>query len=238
MEKLLENLFDHLEPAKQDISKSRPSKAYTTWFGDTSPQTKSFVRDILTNITEGPSRLPEGPDYSQGGSPVFWALTEVGEFASTGHGDFYQNICLGANKTATAKLLVDSPYILICPFFWDARAPQMYGNLPPAPFGSKAARNCLKVNKATNQFILDDAQHYGGGLIQYRMWVMMEELLHYYINLSRGDSNDIQNANLLRRWPLKIRLETTQSYMYYAASLFGKCKLFPQPKVDREELRR
>lgn len=156
--------------------------------------------------------------YSVKGSPVFYSVTEHGEISANIEGkmidvwDYYLQ-----NPTATATQLRHTPYIILFPYFWTANPPQMYGDIPPTPVGDSPASNCLTVNTAINRFRLTDALHWGGTLIQYRMWLLMEELAHYYTTQSRGKTNDVQNANTLFWLSAKDSLETVQAYMYYTA---------------------
>ncbi|KAI4112304.1 MAG: hypothetical protein LQ338_008327, partial [Usnochroma carphineum] len=222
IDKLLQNLWSALQPALRDISATKPdgtpkaSAAYTTFFKDSA--NIPFVRDLLTNITTGVSMLSGDFAYSVKGSPVFYSVTEHGEINANLNGkmvDLWDHYL--QNPTVTASQLGKTPYIVLSPYFWKAIPPFIYGSNPPTPVGDSPASNCLTVNRATNQFRLNDAQHWGGNLIQYRMWILMEELAHYYTTLSRGKTNDVQSANTLLRLSAKDSLETAQAYMYYAA---------------------
>lgn len=44
------------------------------------------------------------------------------------------------------------PVIIICPYFFTAPAPKIYGDLPPAPLDAQPASNCLSVSTVTNRF--------------------------------------------------------------------------------------
>ncbi|KAI4149364.1 MAG: hypothetical protein L6R39_002520 [Caloplaca ligustica] len=232
IDKLLQHLWKTLQPALRDISTTQPdgtpkaSPAYTAFFKDSA--NIPFVRDLLTNITTGTSMLSGDFSYSVRGSPVFYSVTEPGEVSAKIKGkmiDMWDHYL--QNPTATAAQLRHTPYIILFPYFWAADPPRMYGDVPPAPHGDSPASNCLTVNTVTNRFRLNDALHWGGNLIQYRMWLLMEELAHYYTTQSRGKTNDVQNANTLFWLSAKDSLETVQAYMYYAACIYGNCKDFP-----------
>lgn len=238
IDRLLQRLWAHLQPALKDIKAvkadgtPRISPAYSTFFTDTG--LISLVGDILTKVTTGTSMLPGDYKYSLDGSPVFWSLTSRDEFVVNLEGkmvdlwDYY----LEKNGTLTAFSISDSPYIILFPYFWEANPPNMYGDVPPAPVGNRPAWNCLTVDRSANRFRLTDALAWGSHAIQWRTWVMMEELIHHYNELTQGTTGDAQNANVLITLPPFIRLYTPQAYMYYAA-----CKLPPPSLSGRKGLK-
>ncbi|KAL8689289.1 MAG: hypothetical protein Q9218_005010 [Villophora microphyllina] len=237
---LLQSLYQALQPALRDIDNDPPSAAYNAWFTDmfehrTDRSNIPFVKKVLTGIATGASLLSGDFTYSQGGSPVFMSITEHGMFSANLNGkqtdlwDLYLE-----DKTKTASHVQDTPYLIIYPNFWNAVAPQMYGDLPPAPHGTQLAGNCLGINSRTNRFILNDALHWGSNLLQYRTWVLMEEVVHYQTWNAHKVSNDVQNANLLYIQKPAVKINTAQAYMYYAAFIYGNCTQFP--RLDRELL--
>ncbi|KAL8920555.1 MAG: hypothetical protein Q9208_006177 [Pyrenodesmia sp. 3 TL-2023] len=234
IDRLLQKLWANLQPALKDIKAVKAngnpkiSRAYTTFFADT--RLVSLVGDILTKVTNGTSMLPGNYKHSFNGSPVFWSVTSRKELVVNVEGkmvdvwDYY----LENNKTLTAFSITDSPYIVLYPYFWESNPPNMYGDVPPAPVGNVPAWNCLTVDRRSNRFRLTDALAWGSQLIQWRTWVLMEELVHHYNQLTQGTTGDTQNANLLITLPPFIRLFTPQAYMYYAA-----CKLPSAPSVAK-----
>ncbi|KAI4286323.1 MAG: hypothetical protein L6R35_004426 [Caloplaca aegaea] len=240
---LLQRLNSHLRPALRDIKAvnsdgtPRISAAYATFFTDTALRPQ--VEDILTKVITGVSMLPETETgYSLGGSPVFWSVTSHGEFRYMSDGQILDvwDTYLDENKTFTAVWYKNTPYIFLFPYFWEANPPYMYGDIPPAPVGRRPAWNCLIVDRPTNRFKTTGGSDWGMSTIQWRMWVLMEELLHYYLHLTRGVSGDFQAMNLLIAQPPLIRLVTTTAYMYYAASIYGKCTDFPRRAAERKIL--
>ncbi|KAL8711415.1 MAG: hypothetical protein Q9225_007116 [Loekoesia sp. 1 TL-2023] len=232
IDKLLQKLWGALQPALQDIKATKPdgtpkaSDAYTAFFTDKA--NIPSVGDLLTNITTGASALSGNFAYSVNGSPVFLSITERGEISANLDGEMTDMWDYYIKKpNSTASYLRHTPYIILFPYFWNSNPPNVYGDAPPAPVGDNSASNCLTVSKTFNRFQLNDALKFGGNLIQWRTWILMEELVHYYTNQARGTANDIQNANLLFGLPPWIQINTAQAYMYYAACIYGKCKDFP-----------
>ncbi|KAI4091930.1 MAG: hypothetical protein LQ344_003748 [Seirophora lacunosa] len=244
---LLDRLKTHLRPALNDIravnrdGTPKISNAYATFFTDTVlvPQ----VDDILTKVTTGVSMLP-GTDvqYSLDGSPVIMSVASHGDFRYVRDGEVLDawDYYLASNKTETAVWLKESPYILLFPFFWEANPPQMNGDVPPPPVGNRPAWDCLIVDRSRNRFLGNDDPALGGinsmALIQWRTWVLMEELLYYYIHYTRGFAGQMLAANRLIAQPAFIKITSAQTYMYYAASIYGKCTDFPGLAAGRNIL--
>ncbi|KAL8961790.1 MAG: hypothetical protein Q9193_001705 [Seirophora villosa] len=234
---LLDRLKTHLRPALNDIRAVNPdgtpkiSNAYATFFTDTVlvPQ----VDDILTKVTTGVSMVP-GTDvqYSLDGSPVIMSVASHGDFRYVRDGEVLDawDYYLQSNKTETAVWLKESPYILLFPYFWEANPPQMHGDVPPPPFGNRPAWDCLIVDRSRNRFLGNDDPALGGinsmALIQWRTWVLMEQLLYYYIHYTRGFAGQVLAANRLIAQPSFIKITSAQTYMYYAAC---KCLLLSPP---------
>ncbi|KAL9008490.1 MAG: hypothetical protein Q9173_006389, partial [Seirophora scorigena] len=203
---LLDRLKTHLRPALNDLRAVNPdgtpniSNAYATFFTDTVlvPQ----VDDILTKVTTGVSMLPETKvQYSLNGSPVIMSVVSHGDFRYVRDGEVLDawDYYLERNKTETAVWLKESPYILLFPFFWEANPPQMNGDVPPPSFDNRPAWNCLIVDRSRNRFRGNDDPALGGinsmALIQWRTWVLMEQLLYYYIHYTRGFAGQMLAAN-------------------------------------------
>ncbi|KAL8836291.1 MAG: hypothetical protein Q9170_002964 [Blastenia crenularia] len=242
IDRMLKHLREALQPALLDIAATnpdgspKPSRPYTAFFKDRA--NIPFVREILTDITTGLSLFPgQGYEGTVDGSPVIYSITKPGKVHANLNGkmwdlwDYYL-----AKPKATAVYLKNTPYIFLFPYFWEAVPPNIYGDVPPAPVGDAPASNCLTVNAVLNKFSLNDGLHWGGNLIQWRMWLLMEELAHHYLDGKKNKSNDVQNANLLFRLSVKDSLETVQAYMYYAASIYGQCKDFPTHNRGHEFL--
>ncbi|KAL8862595.1 MAG: hypothetical protein Q9178_001093 [Gyalolechia marmorata] len=124
------------------------------------------------------------------------------------------------------------PIILLCPFFFSAKPPDIYGDIPPASVDKKPASNCLKVNTITNNFRKASPrtvkQPTGFTLTQYRSWILLEELAHlYYQAAKRVQGLDVYNVNKARKLNPQDALSNGPSYSYYAAAVSGNCVDFP-----------
>lgn len=116
-----------------------------------------------------------------------------------------------------------NPFVLLCPYFFEEQPPAVYGNIPPASVGGRPASNCLAVSTISNKFKKDTprGQPTGYGLLQYRMWILLEELAHLYSRSSTGkNSLDYYNINRCVKMTPDEALLNGPSYPYYAASEF------------------
>ncbi|KAI4234287.1 MAG: hypothetical protein L6R40_006833 [Gallowayella cf. fulva] len=220
---LLQSLHSALQPVLDDLKttdengKPTPSAAYKLFFK--SPVNIPFVTSIFINTTTGVGVLPnyQGPFHFQG-SPVIYTLSAPGQIIAHQDGvavDMFQRCTSSSTLTATHP--TGTPYILLCPFFWTATPPSIYDTLPPKSTDGAAAPNCLKTNHRLNKFILNGGDD-GTSLIQYRMWILMEEIAHYYIFQSLQTNEDVRPVNDVLKLPYKRTKAIVQSYMYYAAS--------------------
>ncbi|KAL8848108.1 MAG: hypothetical protein Q9221_006865 [Calogaya cf. arnoldii] len=237
---LLQSLYRALLPVIEDLQVTnpdgtpKPSAAYTTFFKDA--KNMPFVRDMFIKVIQGNSLIPGDQSvFSQGGSPVIWSLTQAGEFNSGQEKVDRYTTCLRERETeVTAGWLKGSPYILLCPLFWEATPPTVYGGIPPTPADGVPAWNCLTPSRRAKKFNPGDGTH-GASLIQYRIWILLEEILHYHIELSTGrEAKDIQQVNKVLALSADDSLYTVQTYIYYAAYIYGGCNKFPQPPEDQE----
>ncbi|KAI4277239.1 MAG: hypothetical protein LQ337_001920 [Flavoplaca oasis] len=249
---LLQTLYRALIPVIEDLQATnpdgtpKPSAAYTTFFKDA--KNMPFVRDMFVRVIQGNSLLPSDQSlFSQGGSPVIWSLTQPGEFRSglppdEELVDRYESCLKEAVDGATAAWLYGSPYIFLCPLFWEATPPIIFGGIPPASANGVPAWNCLGLSRRGTEFNPSEPSH-GAILIQYRMWILLEELLHYYVQLSTGkpaaDNNPVNDVFKLSAFD---SLYTVQTYMYYAASTsfhhLNPCRSHTNQKCHVRYLRR
>ncbi|KAL8838438.1 MAG: hypothetical protein Q9176_005107 [Flavoplaca citrina] len=240
---LLETLYRALLPVIEDLQATnpdgtrKPSAAYTTFFKDA--KNMPFVRDMFVRVIQGNSLLPgDQSTFSQGGSPVIWSLTQRGEFRSglppEELVDRYDSCLKEQVDGVTAAWLYGSPYIFLCPSFWEAPPPIVFGGIPPASANGVPASNCLGLSRRGTLFNPSEPSK-GAVLIQYRMWILLEELLHYYVQLSTGiPAADNLPVNNVFRLSAFDSLYTVQTYLYYAASIYGGCNKFPTRKKDGE----
>lgn len=202
LDSLLQNLYKALLPIIQDAGLPNPSPAFKAFLKDQS--NAPFVAEVLTNVTTGVARYPSAPPFTNG-SPTFLCPTAANQFPITTNGkqvDLYIN-CL-QRTTSVASYLNPSPYIVLCPKFWTSPYPL----LPPQ-------NNCLSVNTFTNRF-----RGNGETLCAYKMWMLLEEIVHYYIGASSKASLEPETYDVNKAFRLSAdkAVHNGVSYAYYAAS--------------------
>ncbi|KAL8685617.1 MAG: hypothetical protein Q9218_007650, partial [Villophora microphyllina] len=195
---LLSSLRLALSPVSHDLVAMTPfgppdtSEAYSTFFKDT--RNRLSIRDLLQKISRGdPVYAPTFPPHqwqnmSPLGGPVIMSITEHGQFLSDPDGPMADVLdWCHANPYVTGvvpfSLVTPAPYILLCPFFFEAQPPNIYGDVPPRSSGEgQPASNCLNVNSRTNVFrkTTPRLQPAGFELTQYRMWILFELLARLY----------------------------------------------------------
>ncbi|KAL8906787.1 MAG: hypothetical protein Q9171_006136 [Xanthocarpia ochracea] len=243
---LLDNLYTNLQPVIQDLKSPATSKAYDTFFKDSA--NKDFITTLFENITAGaPVYPPTNPPQpwqklSPTGSPLIMVLSQLGQLIYTEDGkpkDGFTRCEENIEVTAFVSYSEDKiPFIFLCPFFFDAEPPAIYGDTPPASVDGQPASNCLKVHATTQNFrkasprtVRDPA---GFTLTQYRSWILLEELAHLYHDAAtRKESIDVYNINVARKLPAVQAVANGPSYSYYAASVAAKCVDFPNPNPIR-----
>ena len=114
------------------------------------------------------------------------------------------------NPTHAAIFLGFTPpkqFIVICPVFWTDALPAV-----PPP------ETCLSVSMYTNKF-----RENGRRQRQFRIWILLEELAHYYIYTStlRKDAPDIYDVNKCFRLAAETAYLNAVSYVYYVASKYS-----------------
>lgn len=202
LDSLLQNLWAALLPVIQDARLSNPSPAFRAFFKDSS--NAPFVAEVLRNVTTGVARHPPILPYSNG-SPTFLCPTAPGQMPFTKGGqvvDLYTH-CL-QSKIPVAAYAHPSPYIFLCPKFWTGP----YPNLLPQ-------NSCLSVRRYINKF-----RGNGQTLIAFKMWILLEEIVHYYIFASPKASfePEIYDVNKAFRLSADQAVINGVSYAYYAAS--------------------
>lgn len=239
LDSLLQNLWRSLLPVIQDAQLSNPSPAFKAFFKDSS--NAPFVAEVLTNVTTGVARHPSAFPYTNG-SPTFLCPTAVGQFPTSIAGrqiDMYTH-CL-QSETPVATYGNPLPYIFLCPKFWTSP----YANLPPL-------NSCLSVNTYINRF-----RGNGQTLHAFKVWILLEEILHYYIHASSKPNlePEVYDVNKAFRLRADQAVGNGISYAYYAASkpsasvnanttdangqssgVYGNCKDFPSPPDKGREI--
>lgn len=214
---MLETLWGALIQATQDAESSTMSPAYQTFFKD--PENLAFVSNILAQSSAGAAIHP--PTKVNNGAPVIACLSAAGQLAGRlpdgSRFDAYDGC--SQNPTLSAQSLSGTPYIGLCPYFWDSGL----GTIAPVPPLNK----CLSVN-AKNKFNLDRLGRAGPALTQYGMWILLEEIAHIYLipeQKKRGllahiSDYEVYDANDVLTLSADHSLMNAHSYVLYTASTF------------------
>ncbi|KAI4233692.1 MAG: hypothetical protein LQ352_008228, partial [Teloschistes flavicans] len=253
---LLTALIQALQPVYKDLHASTPvgapapSVAYQTFFKDS--KNRIYIGELLAKISRGdPVFEPTFPpqpwqEYTATGGPVILSITTRGQFLADPDGPMVDvfDWC-HANPYVTGAVPLSArtptPLIFLCPYFYDAQPPSIYGDLPPSPLGvtKKPTSNCLAINSRTNTFIkrTPATQPAGFELTQYRMWILFELLSRLYRSGDLGRAaQDVPDVNHCLRLSAEDALDNAASYSYYAASIHGNCASFPRSRRGGELL--
>ena len=208
---LLSTLQNILPTAISDAESSpiHYSGAFNTFFYNPLLASQR-VADLLTNISYGTPIYPTIHDMldldyrlvTVPGSPTFicasqpeWALSQNPEI-----GDYFY--WCGNHTDVVMDYQGGSQFLVICPQFWSIGLPMF-----PHEY------TCLSVNKVTERFRGTGAQ-----ISHFMIWVVLEELAHFYINAGRGNTRDVSAVNDCVKLGWREALWNAASYMYYVAS--------------------
>lgn len=203
---LLDHIWEALQPAIEDSESPGPGKAYFTFFKDV--RDAPFVSQVLRNVSVGAQITPQtpsgGPNPFQNRPPLFYCATAPGQLFYTskisGRIDIYAQ-CV-QNPTGPMFQLQTSPYIVICPIFFTM------ANLGDLPLDN----TCLTVSTYINRF-----QENGRKLGQYRVWIILEMIVRYYITSKTLTVPEIIDVNKCVRLSSKEASINARSYTYYVA---------------------
>lgn len=219
MHTLLDELYTALLPAIQD-AESTQGPAFQAFFKDA--ENGASVSNLLANITEGASAFPPADTISNG-APAFVCISGKGQmtgiYAPTGAPFDAFDKCVGPT---VALSMTGTKYIAICPSFWTS--PELVTS-PPSPSASnRPAVNCLSLSRNQRQFQGTTNDRHGAAyLAQYKVWVVLEELVHSYIYAAYGlgdhaDTFDIYDANAAFALSAQDSLLNAPNYVLYVAS--------------------
>ena len=214
---ILYTLLATLERVLDDVSQSRASHAYTTFFGNAA--FAPIVRDILsdiragTPIAPGPHALRDAPPSSFGPSatPQIVCITDYNQMTWSvergGEGgrqvDAYHGCLLSFAHIYSvfgAKFLKNT--IVLCPLFFT------YPAIPPP---SKSI--CLPVDTDQNRFA--DS---GEDMLDFQLWKILMELVHGYVYARSGQLVHMENVNDCTSLVTRNAVNSATNYAFYAAS--------------------
>ena len=96
-----------------------------------------------------------------------------------------------------------TPYIIVCPIFFTYARLQSY----PPP------NTCAKLTPDKTRFE-ENVAHF----IEYRMWILLEEIAHYYITMTTDAKLDVYGINRCVRMDGNDSSRNPGNYRFYAAS--------------------
>ena len=215
---LLDEIYTALLPAILD-AESTHGPAFQAFFKDAENGAK--VSNLLANITEGAPAFPPADKISNG-APAIFCLSRKGELSGrTSTGAPFDAFDRCGTRLA-ASSLTGTKIIAICPLFWTS--PKLVTS-PAAPSASnQPAANCLRLSRNQGQFQGTTSDRHGAAdLVQYKVWVVLEELVHSYIYAAFGlgsHSNplDIYDSNAAFALSAQDSLLNAPSYVLYVAS--------------------
>lgn len=213
---LLDELPGVLLPAVQD-AESTQGGAFQAFFK--SAEQGAGVSNILAKIAQGAPVFPA--DQFTNGAPGFMCIAGkgqvVGKTRQTGEPIDFFDTC---GEFTAAAYFPGTKWIILCPIFFTA--PMLINSPPAPPADNQPAPNCLRTSRRGIQ--LDgtrDNRHGAGQLVQYKVWVLLEELAHAYISVAEGDEenpSDIYDANAMFFLSAEDSVQNAASYVAYVAS--------------------
>jgi len=215
----LDELYTKLLPAVQDAERAQ-GPAFQAFFKGA--ENGASVSNLLANITEGAPAFPPADKISNG-APVFVCLSGKGQmtgvYVATGAPYDAFDSCVGST-VAWAKAA--TKYIAICPSFWTL--PGLVTSPPSPPASNQPAVNCLSLSRNRRRFQGTIENRHGAGyLVQYKVWIVLEELVHSYIYAAYGYGGhsrplDIYDANAAFALSAQDSLLNAPNYVLYVAS--------------------
>ncbi|KAI4178483.1 MAG: hypothetical protein L6R41_008366 [Letrouitia leprolyta] len=236
LSEILKNLIQSLIPVLNELkgmgtaSTPNASPAYRIFFKDV--RNSAYIRNLLTRGVRGePVCSPATPAQSwqlvsPQGNPIILVITERGQMASdTGSGILDMFDLCAKYRLSTGWTLYQAanpnPFIILCPFFFEAQPPYVKGDNPPAPMNGEPAPNCLSILYRTNNFrkVTGLDQYAGEELSQYRQWILLHLLVELY-RTSDGRKSHAAVIDVNAAWKLNAiqALDNGYNYVYYAAS--------------------
>lgn len=159
-----------------------------------------YVRKVFSNITIGASVPPEPGRSSV--PPIFICVDDRHQVTYLENGILQDAYTSYRTHDWAALALLKRPEILISPLFF---------TYPAIPLQSTA--NCLTVNPRLKYFVQN-----GLSLVKYQLWIILHELVHYYVWSTKEFHRDVYAINRCLDLLSRDAVVNAQSYVYYAAS--------------------
>ena len=218
MHTMLDEIYTALLPAIQD-AESTHGPAFQAFFKDVENGAK--VSNLLANITEGAPAFPPADNISNG-APAIFCLSRKGQLTGRSHTGALFDAFDRCGGLEAASSLTGTKFIAICPVFWTL--PILVTSPPAPPAGNQPASNCLSLSRNQRQFQGTTSDRHGATtLVQYKVWIVLEELVHSYIYAAFGLGSyshplDIYDANAAFALSAQDSLLNAPSYGLYVAS--------------------
>ena len=199
----LQILWENLQAIGEATAAGTANAAFQAFFKDN--QYEKFIQQMFVNITNG-NALPK-PESPTAEAPTIACLTGPGEATENtpaGVQDLFQ-ICSGNPKYA-AFYRASSNWIFLCPEFFNfpQQTPQHPGQFCPSVMD--------------NYFV----QSYWMNLVQNQMYILMHEILHYYLDSAPYPSTDVvtevTDINVAFNLAALDAISNAESYVIYDAS--------------------
>lgn len=199
----LQYLWENLVPVEKATAAGLKTPAFQAFFKDT--QYVAFIQQMFANITNGVA-LPK-PETSTTEAPTIACLNGPGqatENTTAGVRDLFE-ICSGNPKYA-AFYRAQSNWIFLCPEFFTF----------PQQTAQPTSQYCPNV--IDNYFV----QAYWINLVQNQMFILMHEILHYYLDSAPWPSTDavteVTDINVAYNLAALDAVSNAESYVIYDAS--------------------
>jgi hypothetical protein len=211
----LKLLQSTLGPAIHDAEQDPPSAAYKTFFKDIADG--PYIRSVLSNITTGAAMSLNAEQLTSTGieivtrtqSPEIVCISKPGQLIyhppdHPGEVTDHYEVCQKNPYGGTAALMVDTPYIVLCPSFFA---------IDPAP----AKLICPPVNRWLNQYSTSDG---GKSLIHYQIYALLHPLAQLYISATSHGRVRVAGIKACTRLEAGYARQNARSYEFYVASEF------------------
>lgn len=199
----LQLLWENLLPVGKATSLGTATPAFQAFFKDN--QYEKFILQMFVNITNG-NTLPK-PSTATIEAPTIACLNGPGEATentTSGTKDLYE-ICSGNPKYA-AFYRAESNWIFLCPEFFNF----------PQQTAQPASQYCPQV--MDGYFV----QAYWMNLVQNQMFILMHEILHYYLDSAPYPATDavteVTDINVAFNLAALDAISNAESYVIYDAS--------------------